>query len=138
MVMPEPVGAYAPTKREASGGERRRQAHVGRPEAATTDAAPAASLGHELQALRAIDRALREGQPHLALALLQKLEREIPDGRLGEERQASLVMARCLAGERVFGVDPAADFREAYPESVYLSRVQQACAASSEGRVLSK
>jgi len=138
VVLAQPATIDAAPKREVSGAERRRPAHAARTESASTEPAPEASLSHELQALRAVDRALREGRPHLARALLQQLEREIPGGRLLEERQASLVMARCLAGETAFGVDPAEDFREAHPDSVYLSRVQQACAASSQGSVLAK
>lgn len=98
--------------------------------------APADSLEKEVSALRAIERALRDRQPGLALALLRELDRVVPEGRLVEEREATAAIARCALDQVPFGVDLGEDFGARYPDSVYLERVAQACArrANGEGR----
>jgi len=88
----------------------------------------AASLENEVRALRSVERALRDQRPGLALALLARLDREVPDGRLAEEREATSVIAHCALGDGPLGVDLAGDFAERYPSSAYLGRVRQSCA----------
>jgi hypothetical protein len=85
------------------------------------------SLGQEVRALRAIEHALRDKDPRLALALLQQLERDVPKGKLLEERRAMSVIARCSTGDVPFGVNLAEDFAGDHPDSVYLARVEQSC-----------
>jgi hypothetical protein len=99
------------------------------PPAKPVELSPADSLAEEVRALRSVERALRDEQPGLALALLRELDRAVPQGKLIEERQATLAIARCLGGEVPFGVDLGDDFAGRYPDSVYLARVAQACAA---------
>jgi hypothetical protein len=95
-----------------------------------SSAATRAAFDEEIIQLRRVQRALREGNARLALALLDDLDRAVPKGRLGEERAAASVMGRCA-----LGVGPpavlSADFAAKYPSSVYLGRVMQAC---GEGR----
>jgi hypothetical protein len=86
------------------------------------------SLGQEVRALRAVEYALRDENPRLALAILQQLDRDVPKGTLVEERRATSVIARCSTGDIPFGIDLAEDFASDYPESVYLGRVEQSCA----------
>ena len=62
---------------------------------------PTASLDEEVRALRAVERALREGTPGFALSLLRELDRKVPNGRLLEERLAT----------RTLPAAPAATFR---------------------------
>jgi hypothetical protein len=93
-----------------------------------------ASLANEVRGLRSVERALRDGRPGLALALLTALDREVPDGKLSEEREATAVMARCALGDGPFGVDLEADFAERHPASVYLERVRQSCATGRAAR----
>jgi hypothetical protein len=101
---------------------------------APAPAATSASLAKEIEALRAVERALRDGRPGLALALLHELDRAVPDGKLVEERQATATIARCASNSIPLGTDPAADFAASYPASVYRDRVEQACAQTdSEG-----
>jgi hypothetical protein len=88
---------------------------------------PAASLEAEVRALRSVERALREHEPGMALALLRELDRTIPDGKLVEEREATAAIARCTLGDVPFGVSPARDFADRHADSVYLERVEQAC-----------
>ena len=95
------------------------------PSAATAKTVP--SLEEEVRALRAVERALREGSPGLALALLGELDRAVPDGHLIEERAATAAIARCTLGQAPFGVDLAETFDEQHPGSVYVKRVRQAC-----------
>jgi hypothetical protein len=89
---------------------------------------PAESLEIEVRALRNIERALRDGNPGLALAFLQELDRAVPRGQLTEERTATAALARCARGDLPFGVNLAEDFANQYPYSVYRERVEQACA----------
>ncbi len=91
-------------------------------------AAPAdSSLTIELRALRNTERALRDGNPGLALAFLDELDRQVPHGQLTEERDAAGTLARCARGDHPFGVNLAAEFTERHPGSVYRARVAQAC-----------
>ena len=93
-----------------------------------------ASLANEVRALRSIERALRDQRPGLALALLAALDREVPGGRLSEEREATSVIAHCALGDGPFGIDLEAEFAERYPSSVYLERVRQSCATGRAAR----
>ena len=95
------------------------------PSAASAKTVP--SLEEEVRALRAVERALREGSPGLALALLGELDRAVPDGHLMEERAATAAIARCSLGQAPFGVDLAETFDDQHPGSVYVKRVRQAC-----------
>lgn len=92
------------------------------------------SLEHEVRALRAVERALRDDDPRLALALLRQLDRDVPKGKLVEERQATTVIARCSAGDVPFGVNLAEDFASDYPDSVYQGRVEQSCQSRGRGK----
>lgn len=117
--------------------EPRRAAGLARPArpAATAPAAlqidvkdpPAAGLEAELRALRGVERALRDHQPGLALALLRRLDAEVPDGKLVEERDATAAIARCQLRDVPFGVDLARDFADRHPDSVYAERVAAGC-----------
>jgi hypothetical protein len=88
--------------------------------------ASADDLRPELDAVRRVELALREGHPRMALSILDRLDREIPQGKLHEERLASFVMARCAVG---LGSRAALvrEFTESYPESVYGERVARSC-----------
>jgi len=86
------------------------------------------SLAIEVRALRNAERALRDGNPGLALAFLQELDRQVPNGKLAEERDAAATTARCARGDHPFGVDMAEEFAQRHPASVYRARVEQACA----------
>jgi hypothetical protein len=92
--------------------------------------APAESLAVEVRALRNAERALRDGNPGLALAFLEELDRQVPNGQLTEERDAAATLARCARGDRPIGVDLAGDFAERHPKSVYLARVDETCGAT--------
>lgn len=133
---PEPTPSAAAVGGAASAPEavRRRSGTAARaPRPAATVSTPE-SLGQEVRALRAVERALRDGDPRLALALLRQLDRDVPKGKLVEERQATAVIARCSAGDVPFGVNLAEDFAGDYPDSVYLGRVEQSCQLGPRGK----
>jgi hypothetical protein len=89
------------------------------------------SLDQEVRALRSVERALRDRQPGLALALLAALDRDVPGGKLVEEREAMLVIARCLQTDAPIRVELEGAFAGRYPGSVYLQRVKQVCGPRS-------
>jgi hypothetical protein len=101
-----------------------------RHEAERSTPAPADSLAVEVRALRNAERALRDGNPGLALAFLEELDRQVPHGQLTEERDAAATLARCARGDHPIGVDLGGEFIDRYPASVYRARVEQACTAT--------
>jgi hypothetical protein len=96
--------------------------------AETQAQSPTESLAIEVRALRNAERALRDSNPGLALAFLQELDRQVPNGKLAEERDAAATTARCARGDHPFGVNMANEFAQRHPASVYRARVEQACA----------
>jgi len=66
-----------------------------RPRRAPAVHAAAAPLSAELALLRRVERALRNDDPALALALLSELDARFPQTRLAEERLAARSMAEC-------------------------------------------
>lgn len=123
----EPLGVQPGGAREGKLAQRAGSASV-------PSASPRAlSLQEEVRTLRRVERALRDQNPRLALALLGELEREVPQGQLGEERSAAEMMARCALG---FGSPPllAREFSERFPQSAYAPRVRQVCEGSPAAR----
>jgi hypothetical protein len=92
------------------------------------------SLDPEVRALKAIERALRRREAGQALALLQQLDRQVPSGKLTEERAAAFAMARCDLGIGT-PMAHALDFSQRYPASVYFARVRQSCAGATDSGV---
>jgi hypothetical protein len=105
----------------------RHDLHAGRHSVENRTASQTDSLAVEVAALRNAERALRDGNPGLALAFLQELDRQVPNGQLAEERDAASTLARCARGDHPFGVNLGAEFTERHPGSVYAARVEQAC-----------
>ena len=117
LATPEPSVMSAPPEPRRSAPPRAR---------ATRKALPPNPLGDELALLRRVERALRNEDPALALALLGELDERFPESRLVEERQAAKLMASC----RVKSADAVARahaFLHDSPSSVYRQRVQRAC-----------
>ncbi|HLK92479.1 MAG TPA: hypothetical protein VKZ18_21465 [Polyangia bacterium] len=115
---PPAVPSLAPAHRDAHRA-------VARPAPRPTD-----SLELEVLGLRNAERALRDGNPGLALAFLDELDRQVPRGQLTEERDAAATLARCTRGDHPFGLNLGQDFIGRHPGSVYRSRVEQACGAT--------
>jgi len=112
----------------------RRRAHAAPVPPPTLDETPSSSLTVELEGLRAVERALRDGKPGFALSLLRELDDKVPKGRLLEERLATRTIARCAAGDVPMGIDLAEEFADRYPDSVYGRRVADACPRTDSRR----
>jgi hypothetical protein len=101
---------------------------VSAPVSGATPATSESDIDEELRILRRVERAQRAGNPRLALALLDELDRDRPRGKLLEERAAARAVAQCSS---TFGDSRAAllaRFRARYSSSVYSPRVEAACA----------
>lgn len=92
-----------------------------------TPAIAESDIDEELRTLRRVERAQRSGNPRLALALLDELDRDRPRGQLMEERAAARAVAECQSGFGAARSEIAAQFRKQYGSSVYLTRVEAAC-----------
>jgi hypothetical protein len=107
------------------------RAVAGNDAAALTDDA----LAEEIALLERVERAIRAGEPNLALALLAELDREVAVAALPEERAAARVLALCVrAGARSHGSPEATEarasaerFLAASPASVYADRIASSC-----------
>jgi hypothetical protein len=92
----------------------------------STPKAEAEALSEEVRTLRRVERALRDQNPRLALALLSELDTSVPSGQFAEERLAASIQARCSLG---YGSPSALleEFAKSHPGSAYLTRIRQAC-----------
>jgi hypothetical protein len=90
-------------------------------------------LDEELRTLRRVERAQRAGNPRLALALLDELDRDQPRGKLLEERAAARAVAECQSSFGEARSVIAERFSKRYGSSVYLTRVKVACAETERG-----
>lgn len=84
-------------------------------------------LAAETQGLRAIQRALREGNGQLALELISADGTQYAKGVLHQERAAARIQALCLLGRTDAAQTEAATFEEKWPRSPLLARVRSAC-----------
>jgi hypothetical protein len=92
----------------------------------------ATTTSGELALLRRAERALRAGDPALALILLDQLERAYPVSALGEERTAARILVDCArSGE--LAKPEAARFLEKRPSSMYSDRILRACHLEATG-----
>jgi hypothetical protein len=99
---------------------------------ASTDA-PAVGLDEEVRQLRRVERALRDGNPRLALVIAEELDQSIPGGQLLPERRAASLMAGCQLGAD-HAVDAALSFIAKNPTSAYGSRLKEVCHLSGTQR----
>jgi hypothetical protein len=144
---PEPVAAEpAPTAVEKVvavhaeppriAGERTRPRVAPAPKPAPTEVSvdpfaemrngASSSLEIEVRFMKAVERALRDNEPGLALRVLDQLDEEVPRGVLDEERLAASVMARCKLGlgKRAELIE---ELTTRYPTSAYGPRVRNSC-----------
>jgi hypothetical protein len=82
-----------------------------------------------------VERAQRAGNPRLALALLDELDRERPRGKLMEERAAARAVAECQSTFGARRSELVERFKKRYGSSVYLTRVEVACAETEQDLV---
>jgi len=136
-----PAPAAAPVVAAATAAPARKEPAPPRPErtvhprghaAAVPSRSTTPPLDAELGLLRRVERALRNADPALALALLRELDERYPRTRLAEERLAARTIADC----RLARPDAAAQgraFLRDHPASVYSERVQGACEPETTG-----
>lgn len=86
-----------------------------------------AGLDEEVRQLRRIERAVRGGNPRLALVLAEELDRAIPQGQLLLERRAAALMAECQL-DAAGAAEKADRFLADNPSSAYGTRVREMCA----------
>jgi hypothetical protein len=129
-------GAAPPTSEHASktspsGADEREEPAAPRSSGSARAKQASAALDEEVRTLRRVERALREQNPRLALALLAELDRAVPQGQLGEERFAASTQARCALG---YGDRSALleAFSRGHASSAYLARIRQACAPKTD------
>jgi hypothetical protein len=94
--------------------------------AAIPTEASAAGLEEEVRQLRRIERAIRDGNPRLALAIGDNLDRDIPGGQLLLERRAAHLMAGCQLDASA-GAPEAARFLADNPHTAYAPRLRALC-----------
>jgi hypothetical protein len=83
----------------------------------------------ETEALRAAQRALRNGDATRALELLHEQERTYAAGSLHEERAAARILALCQAGLADAARASTERFVQRWPRSALRARVISACRA---------
>src|SRR5262245_43620663 len=120
LVAPAPVLATPPSTASPREPVRR----------AVHDGSAADQSQQELALLARIERALRNDDAALALALLAELEQRFPETLLREEREAVRLMSHCIQKERGAAADARA-FLRAHSASVYQSRLRALCALES-------
>jgi hypothetical protein len=89
-------------------------------------------LFHALELLRRAQRALRKQEAALSLALLDELDQRFTPGVLGEERQATRVLALCLSDDEASARQIARTLLEQNPATIYAARVRESCAGPEQ------
>ena len=117
----EPALAVAPAITETAPSEAAEEAP--NEEARATPASPTML---EMKALAAAKRALSEGEPDRALAILASTTRDFPRGYFIEERRALRVLALAESGESERAKREAAAFARDYPKGPFTERVREA------------
>jgi hypothetical protein len=90
-------------------------------------AATPARLREEVELLRVVDRALRANDPATAQRVLDELERRLPDGKLGEEREAARVLVACMRNQTEATRAMAQSFLARHRATVYSGRIRETC-----------
>ena len=89
-----------------------------------------ASIAQETELLAGVQRAIQQGRPASALAMLNRYDREFPAGALREESIASRVVALCDFGRGDDAARWRTEFFRRYPNSPLSARVRAACQSS--------
>jgi hypothetical protein len=97
----------------------------------TSSPSKTCSAASELKLLSAAQAALREGDGHRALGLLDQHARGCPSATFGEEQSAARVLALCLLHREEQAFVEAARLSARSPRSPLLARLRSSCAASA-------
>jgi hypothetical protein len=101
------------------------------PLAPSAEASGTRGLDEEVRQLRRIERAIRDGNPRLALAIADNLDRDIAHGQLLTERRAARLMAGCQL-DVAAGASAAQLFLATNPQTAYASRIRELCGVTSD------
>lgn len=118
---PEPE----PVEPEPSSPPRARRHAAAKPK-------PASSLGAEAELIARAQAATNRGQASEALRALERYDREYGRGALFEERSAARILALCATGRTRAARAEAARFRDRFPRSPQVARLQASCALKEE------
>ena len=88
--------------------------------------------------LRRAQRAVRRGEPALALGLLDELDTRFPRELLSEERQATRVLGLCGTDQTDAARMLARHLLAQSPRSIYAERLRTSCAAPAVGGLADK
>lgn len=125
-----PSAELPPSAAEPASDRAERRASRSRPRSEAVPpgepASPEQVRPDELALLRRVERALRGGEPAVALALLAELDERFPNSALREERRASHTMAHCQLRSPGAAQRAAAFLRE-HSASVYADPVRVTC-----------
>jgi hypothetical protein len=89
-----------------------------------------ATLGPEVELVIAAKRELTLGRPYQALALVERLATEFPNGALREERILLKVLGLCAVGQVDHARRLAREFAATSPRSPLLPRLERSCGAA--------
>jgi len=117
--------APSATPNDAPPGHPHRRA-VARDAASEPALSPVGASPSESQRVAAARSLLRSGRASDALAALQALERDEPNGLLAQEREALAIQALAALGQRAAASQRAAAFTQRYPDSPHLAVVRRA------------
>ena len=104
--------------------EPRRARRVGSPTMQSTPDDPLAAEAALVERARA---AVKRGEPSLALELLERHEREFPDGRLNDERRVTRVLALCSVGKKAQARGEAQAYARQSSRADLAQRLVDAC-----------
>lgn len=122
----EPAVAAAPPPSPRATALAPQRAELARPaSASSTPATP--DPGEEVGLVRAMQQALRSGDPSRALALAGEHARRFPHGALVEEREGARAVASCQLAEPSARATVGEAFTRRFGASPYAARVKAAC-----------
>lgn len=124
----DPSPTATPPKQSNSATPRARELAPPRESAEVTYKDP---LDTEVDLLRRVEHALRQGNGRLAVALLRELDDTVPEGQLRQERTASHIMADCINASLEAKAN-AARYLEQNSKSPFAARVRVLCDSGNE------
>jgi hypothetical protein len=119
-----PAASTEETGGSVAGVRRRKTTTARRP---PVEPPPPDSIADELALIQSAQRSLQANDAPSALHSLQTHRERFPSGSLREDRLALRVLALCAAGRHSDGKAARKKFLEAWPKSIYVDRVRQAC-----------
>lgn len=118
------VESAAPAAPHVSARPQPKASEPSKPEPAASTAPDPAE---ELQLVRAMQQALRSGNPSQALTLAGEHAKRFPSGTLAQEREGVRAIARCQLAKPEARAGVLEQFNQRFGSSPYAARVRAAC-----------